>query len=156
MLQYENSDLSNVQLVISTIKLNTQRNIPITTVSAFPSELEWKIIDNAIIKAGLATSDTLKLFNVDTLLDIVGNYAMIRNPMGLKLALNDYLTQLTQEPLLAAPQENLSELIKLLPPEHVGFLNHQKSWKQAVRTALSPYLKTIVLKKLYRSDHSFN
>lgn len=149
VLQYENSDLSNVQLVISTIKLNTQRNIPITTVSAFPSELEWKIIDNAIIKAGLATSDTLKLFNVDTLLDIVGNYAMIRNPMGLKLALNDYLTQLTQEPLLAAPQENLSELIKLLPPEHVGFLNHQKSWKQAVRTALSPLLEDYSVEKNY-------
>ncbi len=149
VLQYENSDLSNVRLVISTIKLQTQRDIPITTVSAFPSALEWKIIDNAIIKAGLATSDTLKLFNVDTLLDIVSNYAMIRNLMGLKLALNDYLTQLTQEPILAAPQENLSELIKLLPPEHVGFLTHQKSWKQAVRTTMAPLLEDYSIEKNY-------
>lgn len=149
VLQYENSDLDNVQLVISTIKLQARRDIPITTVSAFPSSLEWKIIDNAIIKAGLATSDTLKIFNVDTLLDIVSNYAMIRNPMGLKLALNDYLNQLTQEPLLANSQENLSELIKLLPSEHVGFLTHQKSWKQAVRASLSPLLEDYSIEKNY-------
>ncbi|WP_225441504.1 PTS sugar transporter subunit IIA [Lactiplantibacillus pentosus] len=141
--------MDNVQLVISTIKLQARRDIPITTVSAFPSSLEWKIIDNAIIKAGLATSDTLKIFNVDTLLDIVSNYAMIRNPMGLKLALNDYLNQLTQEPLLANPQENLSELIKLLPSEHVGFLTHQKSWKQAVRASLSPLLEDYSIEKNY-------
>ncbi|WP_047998562.1 BglG family transcription antiterminator [Lactiplantibacillus herbarum] len=149
VLQYENSDLSNSRLVISTIRLQSHNALPIITVSAFPSKLEWKIIDNAIIKAGLATSDTLKLFNIDTLLDIMGNYAMITNPDGLKLALNDYLNQLTQEPLLKNIHEDSSELIKLLPSEHIGYLTHQKTWQQAVRTAMAPLVADYSIEKNY-------
>lgn len=149
ILQYENSNLKHVKLVISTIKLKPKNDTPITTVSALPSKLEWKIINDAIVQAGLANAKDTQLFNVDTLLDIVDNYAMVRDPAGLKFAFSDYLKQLTQAPITAPTPENTSEVTKLLPADHVGFLSHQKNWQQAVRSALDPLRADYTVEKNY-------
>lgn len=149
VLQYENYDLKYVRLVLSTIRLHSRNSVPVVTVSALPSTLEWKIIDNAIIKAGLATTVSLKPFDINVLLDIIENHAMVIDPVGLKEALKSYSKQLIQIPNTINTYENSSELIKLLPPHHVGFLAHPKSWKQAVRTALSPLIEDYSVEKSY-------
>lgn len=149
ILQYENSNLTNVKLVISTIQLLPRNAVPVITVSAFPSDLEWKIIDSGIIKADLVNSADLQIFNVETLLDIVDNFAMVTDPNGLKDAFNDYLKQLTQAPIMDTSKNTETELAKMLPVDHIGFITHPDSWQAAVRTALEPLVADYTVEKKY-------
>lgn len=138
VIQYENSTLDKVQLVISTIHLHPKKEIPIIHVSALPSDTEWNTINQALVRTNLITDDTLPQINVGTLMDIISTYSRIVDPDGLKDALKTYISRVSHKDQSI---KNNTEDSTVLFPNDVQLVDQNADWGQAIKYSMAPLQK---------------
>lgn len=135
VIQYENSTLARIKLVISTIHLHSKKQIPIISVSALPSDIEWNTINQALIMANLTARDSIPQINVGTLIDIIANYSKIVDANGLKSALRTYLSQTTHKEPTAL---NRTHDAPILSEKDVQIVPHVDHWEDAIQYSMDP------------------
>ena len=149
VFQYKNQDLSNIKLIISTIELNVPVHIPIVRVSPLPNKKDWETIEKAFINAHL-TDNHFNEASVNSLLDIISNYARIENFDGLTDALRGYLNQRAKLPIKKTTVTGPTSLQKLLPSSHITYADEElDNWKNVVQQALKPLLTEHLIEQRY-------
>ncbi|MBU9788447.1 PTS sugar transporter subunit IIA [Lentilactobacillus sp. G22-6] len=138
VIQYENSTLDKVQLVISTIHLHPKKEIPIIHVSALPSDTEWNTINQALVRTNLIADDTIPQINVGTLMDIISTYSRIVDPDGLKDALKTYISRASHKDQII---KNNTEDSTVLFPNDVQLIDQNADWGQAIKYSMAPLQK---------------
>ena len=133
-LQYESLNLRGVFLVISTIELKRRLNIPIITVSPLPSNLEWQKINTALSDAHLINKTNPEI-NLENLIDVIGDYARLIDPDGLKKGLKKYFEQTNLKHNYQNESPSLGDLLNL---NKIQVIKEKMNWKKAVQTALFP------------------
>lgn len=133
VIQYENSSLNHVKLVISTIHLYPKKSIPVIRVSALPSEVEWNTINQSLIRSKLINGNSLPQINVGTLMDIIATYSRVVDPEGLKSALRTYISQASHRETQRVSQGSVAVL-----QDDIQLVTHANSWDQAIKYSMQP------------------
>ncbi|GKT04084.1 BglG family transcription antiterminator [Furfurilactobacillus entadae] len=147
VFQYKNHDLTATKLIISTITLPVTTKVPVAQVSPLPNRHDWETIEKALLNAHL-TDTHFNEANVNSLLDVISNYARIEDVAGLTDALRGYLNQrgsMSKTPAVTG----LTSLSRLLPATHLGVATTPTTWQQAISIALQPLLTEHLIEPRY-------
>lgn len=85
------AELNSAKLLISTIKLTRQLNIPVVEVSPLLTALDLQHVASKLQEYGLITTSSMNSVTVDGLIDIIFEYTKVMNFSALKESLEKYL-----------------------------------------------------------------
>lgn len=138
VFKHKNSDLINVRLIISTIKLVKNHQIPAIVVAPIPTPVQWQQINQELTKLNLINNPSNTL-TVTNLMDLISEYARITDPTGLESALTNLISK-NKVPAAISSNNNFG-LNRLLPQDNIQISNNSfKSWDQAVQHSFKPLL----------------
>ncbi|CDN26124.1 BglG family transcription antiterminator [Limosilactobacillus fermentum] len=141
--QYENSDLSDVRLVISSVNVPAKNaDIPVLVVPVIPTPDDWQTIADSLERNKIIGSSKSTI-TIDSLMDIVASYARIEDPDGLQQALSEYINQTNFQK--AAPPTPSTEL----KARNNQFVSDHHDWLSAIHTSLSPLIKNDIISQQY-------
>lgn len=133
-LELENVNWKNVSGIISTLPVNIERQVPHIQIKAMPSKADWHTIHRFLIDINMLSKETASRINIESLLDVISEYARIEKPHQLKKALVDFLLS--------------AESINIDYPNRERFLGINKNylqvhsehtdWINAVKTSFQP------------------
>lgn len=122
--QFENTDFKHVKLILSTVALPTNRpDCKVVTVPVLPGPADWPQIDQQLKLANLIQASVSHKVSVNTLMDIVSNYARIVEPDKLEQALQDYVYRDNQPQVLPTNSTTNS---------HAQFCKQTVDWTSAI------------------------
>ncbi len=162
VIDYETSSIDNTKLIISTIQLHQRDNIPVVSVSAFPSNSEWNKIKSSLVSVGLITSDIRSQINVGSLLDIISTYSKVIDLPALRKALKNYLSRQGSKTERINPILQETQNLHLVKQDIV-YVQNSLSWEKDIMMSLQPltqqqkvdaqYIQTII--KLIKKHGSY-
>ncbi|MFC6200562.1 BglG family transcription antiterminator [Lactiplantibacillus nangangensis] len=138
VFKHKNSSLVTVRLIISTIKLSKDYQIPAIVVAPIPTPVQWQQINQELAKLGLINkaSNTLTVTN---LMDLISEYARITDPVALESALTNLISK-NKGPAKPSLDGNFG-LKSLLPQDNIQISDDAfDSWNQAIQLSFKPLL----------------
>ena len=147
-LELENVNWDGVVGIISTSPLKKVNNVPAIQVKAIPSKNDWHLIQRFLIDIGILSKENSSRINIESLLDVIAEYARIENPYQLKQALADFLLS-TESLNVNYPNK---EHFLGINPDFVQVFNEPLTWQKAVEKSFLPMEKTGTINSLYTSS----
>lgn len=144
-LELENINWHQVAGIISTLPLNIDRPVKKIQIRAVPSKADWHAINRFLIDTNMLTKKTTPRINIESLMDVISEYARIEQPHQLKKALVDYL--------LSAESVNINypnrERFLGIDPHYLQVFDQSTDWKHAVRDSFAPMEKDETIERRY-------
>ncbi|MFM9745910.1 hypothetical protein ACKI2C_51010, partial [Streptomyces brasiliscabiei] len=75
------------------IKLTDSYPVPTIVVAPIPTKIQWQQINQALISLKIIKRSSHNALTVTDLMDIIGDYARISNPVALESALSNLLAK---------------------------------------------------------------
>lgn len=144
-LELENVNWSNVAGVISTLPVNYDRQVPHIQIQAMPSKTDWQTIQRFLIETNVLSKETASRINIESLIDVIAEYARIEHPQQLKQALLDFL--------LSAKSVNMNypnrERFLGINQQYLQLFKSPTNWQAAIQQSFQP------LEDAGTIDHSY-
>ena len=144
-LELENVNWSNVAGVISTLPVNYDRQVPHIQIQAMPSKADWQTIQRFLIETNVLSKETASRINIESLIDVIAEYARIEHPQQLKQALSDFL--------LSAKSVNMNypnrERFLGINQQYLQLFKSPTNWQAAIQQSFQP------LEDAGTIDHSY-
>lgn len=137
VFQFKNFSLENVKLVISTIHLEVNLDIPILLVSPILTNTDIAKIDRQLSQTE-TNQHSSSILNANAIIDIISDYVRIEDVNGLNSALNNYLDAIRERgKKIIAPKVNAT-LAKLIKPQYITFQNKSDNWQNSIKKCFAP------------------
>jgi transcriptional antiterminator/mannitol/fructose-specific phosphotransferase system IIA component (Ntr-type) len=137
VFQFKNFSLKNVKLVISTIHLDVQLNIPVLLVSPILTNDDIAKIDRRLAQTQ-ANPHSSSMLNANAIIDIISDYVRIEDVSGLNSALNNYLDAIRERGKKVIDPKINTTLTKLITENHITFQNDPTSWQSSIKKCFAP------------------
>lgn len=133
-LELENVNWSNVAGIISTLPINYDRKVPHIQIQAMPSKADWQAIQRFLIEINVLSKETASRINIESLIDVIAEYARIEHPQQLKQALSDFL--------LSAKSVNMNypnkEKFLGINQQYLQLFPESTTWRTAIQQSFQP------------------
>lgn len=141
--QYENSDLTDVKLVISSVKIPVKnKDIPILVIPIIPTQTDWNSISDALERNNIIGSSKPTI-TAETLIDVISPYARIEDPKGLRQALKEYINQDIYRKVLK------KTVLHDLYAKNNQFITTKHDWLSAIHVSLAPLIHKRIVTQQY-------
>lgn len=147
VFKLKNSNTQNGKLIISTVSLKTEWDVPIIVVAPIPTKSQWKQIEKELIKLKIIKQPS-SIITVSNLMDIISEYARISGPSGLEVALSKLISK--DKYSTSLPIESEISIKEILSIDNIMITaNTLINWEDAVYFAFAPLLKKKIVTKHY-------
>ncbi|HIW70526.1 MAG TPA: PTS sugar transporter subunit IIA, partial [Candidatus Limosilactobacillus merdipullorum] len=144
-LELENVNWNNVAGIISTLPINYGHQVPHIQIQAMPSKADWHTIQRFLVDINLLSKETVSRINIESLMDVIAEYARIEHPQQLKEALTDFL--------LSANSVNMNypnkERFLGINQQYLQLFTDQVDWKQAICQSFRPLERSGAIEARY-------
>ncbi|MGA3421334.1 BglG family transcription antiterminator [Lactiplantibacillus plantarum] len=148
VFKLKNSHSRNIKLIISTIKLTDSYPVPTIVVAPIPTKIQWQQINQALISLKIIKRSSHNALTVTNLMDIIGDYARISNPVALESTLSNLLAK--NQPTPETALTNSIGLQELLSLDNILISQRDDlSWKDAIINAFTPLFKKGYINRHY-------
>ncbi|MFD2211373.1 BglG family transcription antiterminator [Virgibacillus halophilus] len=142
--EYEKLDL-NVDFVVSTIPL-PERGVPVFVINpVLNNEDKEQLLKK--VNSLFEHSSKKQIHSVETVMDIVGRYAVIEDDKALLRELRRYF----HAPIKMESEAMKPNLCELLPADRIVLKKQVASWENAIKVAAAPLLKQGYIRESYIS-----
>lgn len=146
--QYENAPITNVRLIISTVKLTSRIETarPLITMPVMPSDTDWQRVEGWLVKVGLISEQAITshpLITPDAIIDVISNYVRIVDYPGLEKALKGYFNRLSPQPEKVLPT--------VFDNSFATYIEQEVEWKNATWLAMNPLINNSSIEPSYVS-----
>lgn len=133
-LKLENVNWSNVAGIISTLPINHDHHVPHIQIQAMPSKADWHAIQRFLVDTHILSKDTVSRINIESLMDVISEYARIEHPQQLKEALTDFLLSAKS---ISMNYPNKEKFLGI-NPHYLQLFNSQMDWRDAIHQSFAP------------------
>ncbi|MBD1382868.1 BglG family transcription antiterminator [Metabacillus arenae] len=140
--EYENSQLDNIDFIISTTPVEKKRDVPLFIVSPILSNAE----KTTLLAQIQSTPEKAQTDQVDSLLAIMKKHGVITDEQALQQELKQYF--ITNQTALKEVRKK-PMLHEILTKETIQFVDKVENWQEAIRLSAEPLLTNGSIRKDY-------
>ncbi|WP_251545313.1 PRD domain-containing protein [Limosilactobacillus caecicola] len=133
-LELENVNWSDVAGIISTLPINTRKDVPAIQIQALPTKADWHTIRCFLVKIHMIDEGAEPRINVESLIDVIAEYARIEEPHQLKAALNDFLLSAES---IKIPYPNREHFLGI-DSHYIQIFSTPTTWIDAIENSFKP------------------
>lgn len=140
---YNSMAYGDVDFVVSTVTLE-KSSVPVFKVNPILSDMDKERLLKQVHSMTGEESVFERKISVDSVLQVVKQFAQIENEQALKNALRQKLLDIPEKSVILE-----KNLLELLPIEHIQCVDAVHNWEEAIEVAASPLLQKGMITKEY-------